>query len=248
MTSNRLQPAKWSAVGVLCMLLMSCSVATNSASVDSAIPRPPEDVARDGGRKPFEVLEYLGVEAGMTVLDVMSGGGYYAEVLANVVGESGLVYAQNTARGLRFGEGRNDRAMTARLAGGRLPNVQRLDREFNDLGLRAESVDVAITALNFHDVYNNDPEAAHGFLLTLKKVLKPGGVLGVIDHAGNEGADNAKLHRIDPALALAAAQRAGFDVAQSDLLANPDDDRTQTPFAPGLRGNTDRFILKLIKP
>ena len=40
----------------------------------------------------------------------------------------------------------------------------------------------------------------------------------------------------------------GIFGAVGPLLANPDDDRTQTPFAPGLRGNTDRFILKLIKP
>ena len=193
-------------------------------------------------------MEFLGVQSGMTALDIMSGGGYYAEVLANAVGNEGTVYAQNTARGLRYGNGRNDRALTGRLLGDRLPNVRRLDREFDDLGLVAGSVDVALTALNFHDVYNSSPDAAQGMLQILKKVLKPGGVLGVIDHAGNPGVDNASLHRIDPALVIAAAEQAGFTVEQSDLLANPEDDRTQNPFAPGLRGNTDRLLLKLTKP
>ncbi len=234
---------------LLGIALMAC--AANGAGPQApaaAESRPAEDVARDSGRKPFAVLDYLGVEPGMTALDVMSGGGYYAEVLSNAVGAEGLVYAQNTAAGLRFGGGRNDRALTDRLWGNRLPNVRRLDREFDDLGLVEGSVDVVITALNFHDVYNNDPQAAQDLLSILKAVLKSGGVLGIIDHVGNAGADNAKLHRVDPALVVAAAEQAGFTVERSDLLANPEDDHTQNPFAPGLRGNTDRFLLKLTKP
>ena len=229
--------------------LVGCAAGASdsgAASVDSQ--RPAEDVARDAGRKPFEVLDFLGVQPGMVALDIMAGGGYYTEVLAQRVGPDGRVYAQNPAVGLRFGGGRNDFALAARLFNNRLPNVRRLDREFDDLGLVAGSVDVAITALNFHDVYNASPDAAAGVLMAVKRVLKPGGVLGVIDHAGNPGADNAALHRMDPALAIAAAEAAGFTVTSSDLLANPEDDRTQGPFAPGLRGKTDRFLLKLTKP
>ncbi len=219
------------------------------APVDTSVSeRPAGDVARDGGRKPFQVLEFLGVQPGMRTLDVIAAGGYYTEVLANAVGPQGLVYAQNPAVVLRFNDGANDRAMTDRLAGGRLPNVQRLDREFGDLGLLADSIDVAITALNFHDIYNRSPEAAHEVLLDIRQVLKPGGVLGVIDHVSNPGADHAKLHRLDPLLAVAVAEQAGFKVEQSDLLANPDDDHTLGPFAEGLRGKTDRFVLKLTKP
>lgn len=214
----------------------------------SATPRPAADVARDGGRKPFLVLDFLGVKPGMTVVDLLAAGGYYTEVLSNAVGADGIVYAQNPAMVLRFGKGRNDRALTDRLAGNRLPNVRRLDREFDDLGLVRGSVDLAVTALNFHDIYNNDAQAAQGVLQAVSAVLKPGGVVGIIDHVGNAGADNASLHRIDPALAIAAAQAAGFSVEQSDLLANPADDHTQGPFVPELRGNTDRFVLKLTKP
>ena len=180
-------------------------------------------------------------------MDVMAAGGYYSEALANVVGADGLVYAQNPAIFLRFGGGRNDRALTDRLADNRLPNVRRLDREFDDLGLVQGSVDVAITALNFHDLYNRDPAAAQGVLHAIGAVVKPGGVIGIIDHVGNSGADNAALHRMDPADAIAAAEAAGFTVEQSRVLANPADDHTQGPFADGLRGHTDRFVLKLTK-
>jgi len=245
-TSNYIQFA-W--CGVLIAVLAGCAATTTTGSGAAAAPasRPADDVARDAGRKPFEVLAYLGVEPGMTTLDVMSGAGYYAELMSNVVGETGTVYAQNSSVGLRFGNGRNDRALTDRLFGNRLANVRRLDREFDGLGLVAGSVDVALTALNFHDVYKNNPQAAQVLLAVLHTVLKPGGVLGIIDHAGTPGGDNARLHRIDPALVIAAAEQAGFSVERSDLLANPDDDRTQNPFAPGLRGNTDRLLLKLTK-
>ena len=112
------------------------------------------------------------------------------------------------------------------------------------------SVDLAITALNFHDVYNgNGAEAAEIFMASVYALLKPGGVFAVIDHAGNADADNTDIHRIDPELAKAAATEAGFIVEdESDLLSHPDDDHTKMVFDPTLRGETDRFILRLRKP
>jgi len=85
-------------------------------------------------------------------------------------------------------------------------------------------------------------------LLAIKSVLKPGGIFGIIDHNGAEGADNAKLHRIPEATVVAAATAAGFKVESSDVLANQEDDLTQVVFAPSLRGHTDRFLLKLTRP
>lgn len=234
--------------GLFVALTGGCTATGTSSSNNGDVigPRPEQDVARDASRQPFAVLDYLGVEPGMTVLDVIAAGGYYTEALANAVGLQGRVYAQNPAAVLRFRGGANDFALQSRLS--RLPNVRRLDREFDDLGLVDNSVDVAITALNFHDVYNQSPDLAHNMLLTVKAVLKPGGVLGLIDHHGDAGADNAKLHRMLVEDAVAAAERAGFQVERSDLLANPADDRSQFVFAEGVRGQTDRFLLKLTKP
>ena len=80
-------------------------------------------------------------------------------------------------------------------------------------------------------------------------VLEPGGVFGVIDHAGDPDGDNANLHRIDKTLAIEVLTGAGFVVEdESDMLANPDDDHTQGVFSEGIRGKTDRFLLKLRKP
>lgn len=211
--------------------------------------RTDADKARDAGRNPAGVLTFLGIGDGMTVMDVIAAGGYYTEVLSIAVGQSGTVYAQNPPAVLRFRDGANDKAMTARLSDDRLPNVVRIDADITETGVASASLDAAITALNLHDVYNRDPEQAVGLLTTIRSLLRPGGVLGVIDHQGNPGADNASLHRMEKAQAIEVAQQAGFEVAgDSDLLANPDDDHTQGVFGPDVRGKTDRFLLKLVNP
>jgi predicted methyltransferase len=125
-----------------------------------------------------------------------------------------------------------------------------MDKEFADLSSADGQFDVALTALNFHDVYNGQgPDAAVGFMRVVGSLLKPGGVFGIIDHTGVAGADNTAMHRVEVANVIASAEAAGFVVdGQSDLLSSPADDHTQGVFADGLRGQTDRFIVKLRKP
>jgi predicted methyltransferase len=212
--------------------------------------RAEADRARDAGRKPADVIEFLGIEPGMRVMDVLAAGGYYTEVLSLAVGSDGEVVALNTPGMLQFRDGAYEKAISERLADDRLPNVSRLNANFGDIGAEAGAFDAAITALNFHDIYNrNGAEAAVGALQAVYDVLEPGGVLGIIDHVGVAGADNVALHRIEKAIAVETAIAAGFVVEEeSDLLSNAADDHTQGVFAEGLRGNTDRFALKLRKP
>ena len=233
---------------LLAATLSAC--ASNITRLEQALASPERmagDAEQDAGRKPAAVLDFLGVEPGMTVLDVMAAGGWYTEALSLAVGPTGKVYAQNPPFMLQFRDGANDKAITSRLKDDRLKNVVRLDKDSNAMGLSGE-VDVAITNLNFHDVYNRSPDAAIALLTDIRAALKPGGVLGVIDHNGKEGADNAQLHRMQVQQAIDAATAAGFEVETSDLLGNPDDDLSQMVFSPGLRGNTDRFLLKLTNP
>ncbi len=221
------------------------SIADRLASAD----RSDVDKARDAGRKPAEVLAFLGVEEGMTVIDVIAAGGWYSEALAAAVGPTGRVYAQNPDFVLKFREGANEKAISARLVHDRLPNVSRLDAEISDTGLAEGSVDLAFTALNFHDIVNGrGEEATAGFLASIKALLKPGGILGIVDHDASPGNDNEKLHRMPKAQAIEAVTKAGFEVvAEGEMLRNPDDDHTQSVFGE-LRGETDRFVLKLRKP
>jgi len=231
-------------------LLVGANVqAIDVAAVNQALAsadRSDADKALDAARKPAEVLDFLGLEPGMTVLDVMSGGGWYTEVLSLAVGASGKVYMQNSEASLA--RGTTQATVDARLA--RLSNVELLKADATaDLTLPANSIDFAITNLNFHDVYNRDPAAAQAFLVNIKNALKPGAVFGVIDHAGNVGADNAALHRIPVEQVRAAALEAGFEIAEeSTLLHVASDDHTLATSAAELERNTDRFALKLVKP
>lgn len=219
------------------------------ASMLASDSRSAEDRARDAGRKPAEVLNLLGVEPGMAVLDLVAASGWYTEVLSIAVGPDGSVTAQNPAWMLAFQDGGVVAGLDARIDGG-LSNVTRLDSSWAELGAMDARFDVALSALNVHDVYYlESPEAASEFAAAVFNVLNPGGVFGIIEHAGNTDGDNASLHRIDKNIIVEIVTAAGFVVEQdSDLLANPADDHTQSVFSEGIRGQTDRFLLKLRKP
>ncbi len=212
--------------------------------------RAAEDKARDADRKPAELMEFFGVKPGMTTVDIIALGGYVTEVLSLAVGPKGKVYAQNPPIALQLRDGFYAQQITDRLANNRLPNVVRVD---GDLPASSQiplgSVDVAITAMNYHDVRNQSPEAAVGYLKGVYAMLKPGGVLGVTDHVGNDGANNAQLHRVPKHFLIEDAKSAGFGIdAESDLLAHAADDHTKLVFDPTLRGKTDQFVVRLRKP
>ena len=215
--------------------------------------RPVADRMRDADRRPVETLEFLQLGAGMTVLDVYAAGGYYTWILSHAVGEQGTVLAQNSPRALRYGEVRSDvtqgDALAEKLDQGVLDNVRRIDRAIHETGLPAGSVDFVLLSQILHDYYNRNPRRALGLLEILYGLLKPGGILGIIDHRGVAGADNARLHRMTEADARRVAEEAGFTIeAESDLLAQPDDNPLRSIFDPMLARRTDQFLLRLRRP
>jgi len=225
-------------------LLSSQALALDIAALESAMmnpDRPEADKTRDASRKAPQVLDFMGLEPGMTVVDLIAAGGWYTEVLSYAVGDSGRVLMHNNpGPGLE----RNAEATADRLS--RLDNVETFHAGVTDL--QANSLDFAITALNFHDIHNPDPNNAIGLFSQLHAAMKPGGILAVIDHEGTAGADNVSLHRIAFEDAVKALTQAGFAlVGVSDILDNPADDHTVGPFDPSLGRNTDRLVLKLVK-
>lgn len=238
-----------SLVAVTAMLVGSQAMAIDPAKLTQALASPDrsaEDKELDMNRKPVQVLTFLGLKEGMSALDLVAGGGWYTEVLSRAVGPNGKVYMQNSPASLS--RGTTEQTVSARV-NGRLTNVVRVNRDMNDLGLAPDSIDFAITNLNFHDLYNSNPANARAMLEAVKTVLKPGGVFAIIDHAGNVGADNASLHRVPKSLVVVAAREAGFTIvdAGSAILSVPSDDHTLPQSAPELDRNTDRFIVKLTK-
>ena len=206
--------------------------------------RPQADKDRDASRQAPAALAFLGLEEGMTVIDLIASAGWYTEVLSYAVGDSGRIYMQNRDPLPGFLQNQVD-VIDDKLA--RLANVEHWQNPITDIP--AGSVDFALTALNFHDIHNPSPEAAQGFLAQVATVLRPGGILGVIDHEGSPGADNVALHRIAHDDLVAALTESGdFSlVGSSDILDNPDDDHTLGPFDPSLGRNTDRILVKLVR-
>ena len=209
------------------------------------------DFARDSARKPVQVLEFLGIQTGMTVLDLYAAGGYYTFILSKAVGENGIVYAQNTERGLRFVEDRQNisqgEALNAKIERGDLRNVVQIVKPLKEIGLADNSVDLIIVAQTLHDYYNPNPKRAIQMLQQLRLLLKPGGVLGITDHVGVAGADNSDLHRMEIQQAVELAEQAGFEVEASEALRVSTDNHSRSIFDPRLNRSTDRFLLKLTK-
>jgi predicted methyltransferase len=196
----------------------------------TADSRPMEDRIRDGARRPYQVMMLLGVEEGMTVVDVGSGGGWWARVFSAAVGPSGTVLAQ----GVR-GDGS---ALEA------LGNVTLVSSGHADMD--ANIADVAITALNIHHA---NAERGVPYMEGLYKILKPGGVAAIIDHVGMPGGPNAQTHRMLPSDARAWIEAAGLEIVEeSDILRQNADDHMMSATDPRLGRNPDRFLFVVRKP
>jgi len=222
-----------------------------SAAVDSP-DRPEADRKLDAARKPKEMLAFFGVRPGMKLVDLFTGRGWYAELEARVAGADGEVYAQNPPEFLqKFG----DKGISERLAGNRLPTVKRWDKSMDAMELPKAHFDGAIANDVFHDFMWLSKDI-DGVVKQVYDALKPGGFFAIVDHSAPPGTGDTFArsrdgqHRIDEAFVKQVLAKAGFKLeAESQLLRNPDDDRTKPFFAPEMKDrNTDKFALLFRKP
>ncbi|HET9336364.1 MAG TPA: methyltransferase [Sphingomicrobium sp.] len=225
-----------------------------AAAVAATASRTEANVKLDESRKPAEVLNYLGLEKGMRVLDMFGANQYWAEIIAPAVGPDGFLVVWQPNQFL------NDkrRATFAEFAG-RQKNVLLINSPFEQPSLGNGAYDFILMNLDYHDVYWQNPERKIGrmepdaWLSRLYAAAKPGAVVGIIDHVAAPGGDTRevveKLHRIDPAVVKADFLRAGFVLeGESDLLRNTADDHNLNVFDEKIRGRTDRFFFKFRKP
>jgi predicted methyltransferase len=207
--------------------------------------RSEEDRARDAMRHPIEVVQFLGIEDGDDVLELVAAGGWYTQVLSAAVGPQGHVYAQNPS----FFVGREGFVESETALHDRLGNVMAVHGEVADAGISGQ-MDAALTALNLHDMYNSGgEEAAMALIGSAFDALRSGGVFGVIDHRGMAGQPNADYHRMQEQTAVELLEKAGFVVeATSNILGNPADDHMRGAGDPSLGRNSDRFLIRARKP
>ena len=248
---------KFSTVMFSLFLLSPCIAGAGddiSQAVAAAIAnpqRPAQDLEKDIDRKPARVLSFFAIEPGMTVLDLFSGGGYYTEMLNSIVGDDGKVIAHTNEAYIPFvGE-----IYQTRYADGRLANTETIISEADDLQLDENSLDAVLMVLTWHDFLYADAENNWNsidedlLLAKLCTAMKPGAVLGLIDHAANSGGDAAQvaqeLHRIDPQVVRDTFAGSCFKLeGEAGFLSNSEDDHTLTMFDKDIRGKTDRFVFK----
>jgi predicted methyltransferase len=211
--------------------------------------RSAEDLKRDSLDHPAEVLRLAGIKPGMRVADYLAADGYYSELLSYIVGPKGHVLLVNNAAYEHWVEN----AWEKRLANGRLPNVEHRTMEVEHLDIPDHSLDAILVIKAYHDLYwvategpwpKIDPNAA---LNEIARVVKPGGVLLLVDHSAKPGtgaADAGRIHRIDEEYARRDFEKHGFSfVAKSDVLRRPDDPRELITYQGPMVGKTDRFAM-----
>jgi predicted methyltransferase len=213
------------------------------SAVESA-ERTEEQRARDADRKPAEILTLAGIEPGDRVIELASFGHYFTTLLVEAVGPDGHVYMIDMPWTDRFG------GEAARAFDSAHDNATYVQAHYNEAEFPSD-VDVVMNVLFYHDLARDEVDTAD-MNRKLLGALKPGGRYVVIDHNAESGSgwrDAETLHRIDPDTIREEVTAAGFELeTDSDLLANPDDDRTQSMRAEALRGHTDQAVLVFRKP
>src|SRR5690554_1468768 len=269
-------------VPVAVLGLLACTVQTpQSLAPDEALTRAVQselrsdaNKARDTFRHPHETLSFFGIQPTMTVVEISPGGGWYTEILAPYLQPEGTLYAAHfpadSAEGSYYMRSRN--AFMERVAAdSNFAHV--LVTEFSPSGEQsiapAESADMVLTFRNLHNWYMGGSDAAvQSAFAQFYSALKPGGVLGVVDHRLPEARadeDMASSGYMKESYAIAMAEAVGFRlVERSEINSNAKDTadhpRGVWTLPPTLRlgdedretyqaiGESDRFTLKFIKP
>jgi predicted methyltransferase len=233
-----------------------------------AAHRSPSNAVRDPYRHPAETLAFFGIQPHSTVVEILPGsGGYYMEILAPWLKDKGVYIAANRDGSLPQNMPDHQRLLK------RLTDEPALYGQVKVTPFRADrhaiapagSADVVISFRNLHNwLLDEELEAS---LSAFHKALKPGGVLGIVDHRGRPDQTQAQqiasgYVREDVAIAL--IEKAGFLLqARSEINANPLDTKDHPEgvwtLPPSYRlkdkdrakyaaiGESDRFTLRFVK-
>jgi predicted methyltransferase len=247
--------------------------AENTGRLKAAIAgdhREAKNRARDIFRHPLETLSFFGIKPEMTVVEIYPGGGWYTEILAPYLKGRGRLYAaswdkDSKRRNIQKWLKRYHAKLAARpdVYGG--VTVTELSPAKTVIA-PAGSADLVLTFRNIHNWMKLGYDRT--VFEAMYTALKPGGVLGVVEHRGNPEVwpdPQALSGYVNQEDAIELAKDAGFElVAMSEVNANPKDSRNHPKgvwtLPPSLRlknkdrdkylaiGESDRMTLKFIKP
>ena len=265
--------------GILLLMIAALSATQLAAQSDeqwneilNGAHRSDKHKARDAYRHPRQTLEFFGVKPSSTVVEIWPGGAaWYTEILAPLLKPSGKLYAAHFAVDAELGYFKTNRAkFDAMVAGnsdiyGALQTTTLMPPQHVAIA-PAGSADFVLTFRNVHNwIYAETVEQVFKAMFT---ALKPGGVLGVVEHrakAGTSLEDMIKSGYVTEAEVKRLAAQAGFKfVAASEVNANPKDTASHPKgvwtLPPSLRlgdekrseylaiGESDRMTLKFVKP
>ncbi len=249
-----------------------CSAAHADDALKAAIAgshRPAANSARDGARHPYETLRFFGIEPTMTVVELVPQGGWYTEILAPYLRDKGMLIGAGeeikpeNRYGTMFMNKLNSNAAVfdkVRIGVFQPPVKYAI--------APANSVDLVLTFRNFHNWAGMGDDKLQVMLKSIYTTLKPGGVLGVVDHrlpAAMEQDAKASSGYVHEAWVIRQVEGAGFKLAaRSEINANPKDSakhkRGVWSLPPSLAdkdgdraaylaiGESDRMTLKFVKP
>ena len=250
------------------------------AAIDAALAgshRSDANKARDRYRHPKETLEFFGLRPEMTVVEIWPGGGWYTEILAPVLRERGKLYVAQYGSKPPFPyQQREMDTLAGKMRAN--PDLYRavtptaLNFFTNELAIAPPgSADLVVTFRNVHNWFQDGygpPNAAALAFKAMFAALKPGGMLGVVDHRWPDPATEDPTARngyVSEQRVIELAEAAGFELAgRSEVNRNPRDTHdypegvwTLPPdLALGERdrekylaiGESDRLTLKFVKP
>lgn len=267
------------AVAVVLLHASWVAIAADAEAVAAAVANPartPELVQRDAARHPLETLTFFGIEPGMTVVEIWPGAsGWYTEILAPLLRSGGRLYAahfNSDSTSQFYRESRADfevKLSTNPAVYGRVIVTSFNPPAHVDIAPPG-SADLVLTFRNVHNWYmrGGGDERVVAAFAAMHRALKPGGVLGVVDHrlpASRPLTDQEDSGYMREDYVVAMAQRAGFVLAaKSEINANPKDTADHPKgvwtLPPTLRlgevdrdqylsiGESDRMTLKFVKP
>lgn len=232
--------------------------------------RTPAFVLRDKYRHPAETLAFFDVQSTMTVIEIWPGSGWYTEILAQHLSE-GKLYAAHFSADSEVKYFRDSRQFYEEKLKA-YPDIYGAV-ELVEFNARANRLTVppavADRILTFRNVHNWMGEGAEAKAFALfYNALKPGGILGVVEHRAKPGTDWKTMKQsgyMTEAYVIELAQQAGFVLdARSEVNANPRDSADHShgvwSLPPTLRGDdsqrarylaigeSDRMTLRFRKP
>jgi len=239
----------------LLSIIIFCSFTTHIFSHDlegaiNSSDRSSKNIVRDEYRNPYETLTFFEIESNMKVVELSPGGGWYTEILANYLHDPGMLIAAHFDKGSDIAYFKRGRANFEKKISGKsmYDNVKIVD--LSSSLADPETVDAVLTFRNLHNWLGPQLDL---ILSNSYKALKPGGILGIVEHRAKPGTsleDMKKSGYVTEEFAEQIAEKHGFKlVSKSEVNSNPKDTKDHPKgvwtLPPNLRlkeTNKDKYI------